>query len=659
MGKKVLNPELVPYKQNLLKSTDVLASINGHALYFGRNIDLPNDLTKILDENSQIRKELVTYKQDRLLQNTLLGRINGRDLFFGGELYISGSGGGADLVEKKGYNLYDYKLVQPDTSLSSSNGQTTTPADNYVTSGYISVKPNTQYTFKARRVVAWYGEDRTFISASPYSEESIKTLISPSNAAFCRFSFRPNSYEPDLMQMNEGDVLLNTSDAYSYLSVDDFFLKDYSPRKYGLEMSTIKLPAQGIADPTNLCLIATRCIWRNGKTPNYNGYLFLDLKTEKLYYSNNDPDHPVYLCDWDRELADNEDCDAFHATITNDGDIIFLRHYQRRNPIIYPHEDYNSPYIVDLGTRKKPYAFLMGSSCVQFEDGSIVWGDYVTHSLKAEQENDGRCIWRVTKPYNNPSNWNVAHEFKHVYYDSPQSDQPENEIGHIHAINYDWFNDITYCTTGDIDRHCRLWYSLDRGITWQAVPGAVGNVNNVRDTAKGQKWRFTNMIFMEEYVYWVTDSFYTHHAVWRCRRNSNNVVDASTLERMAYLEYYLPSGRSQATYASALINEPYGILIIDRAEPRTDGLLDVKFFSFDDNKVYIVKTLKRATTDASGLELSTRIGLPNQTTMMYQPENDTYIMCGGGTKLRTNNTSLFRNSLDNFVGALKLKVVKL
>lgn len=657
--RKQLKPEYVPYKQDKLKPTDVLGTINGQPLTYGGNVQIPSDVSQVIDSGTEkVKPNLVDYKQDKLNSQTSLGKINGEDFYFGGDIVVGGSGGSGDLVKITGYNLFNAATASENTGISSSTGQTSA-VQNYCTSDYIEVTPNTKYSFKARYNVCWFDSEKTFLSGSPYSEWEIKTLTSPINARYVRFSFDSRSWLISGMCMNKGEVPLNYSPYESYLSVNPLYLSDYSAKKFGLEISTIKLQAEGIADPTNLCLIATRCIWSEGQTPNYTGFLYLDIVTQKLYYSNNVPDKPEYLCDWDISLTENHStkCEYYDAIITADGDIVFLRDHARQNPIIYPHTDYTHPYVVDFGDDKKPYGYLMNSSVVCFDDGSFCFGDYAYHSLQDEQNDDRRIIWKVSKPYAK-ANWVQAHSFKHVYFQSPISDEPNNEIGHIHAVNYDWYNNILYCTTGDIDRHCRLWYSLNKGNTWQAVPG-IPTVTTGNEQGIGQLWRFTNMIFTKDYVYWATDSFHANHVLYRLTRDANNVVDASSITALAYLDGHIAKEYAQPTYASAYIREPHGILLVNRAEPRSDGKLDVQFYSFDDNRAYVIKTLDRATTDASELDTDTRIGLPNQTTMMYESETGNYIMCGAGTYVRPHNTNLFRNSLDNYVGALKLKVIKL
>ena len=563
-----------------------------------------------------------------------------------------------DEITIVGNNIFDYSKEIENTSISSSNGTLVEGITGYASSNWIEVKPSTDYSFKARWTVAWYNENKQFISASGSSESSVKTLTSPANAAYMRFSYNADGYVPALMMVNEGSTLLPFEPYTVYLNGDKIKNEEYET--VSLNIDNIKIPGNGFDAPKNLCLIAAKNIFAADKTPDYPIFLYLELSTQKLYISNNTPDNPVFLCDWDNTLADYENCQYWMATITNDNDIIFLRSFRRRNPVIYPHTDYNSPYVVDFGDDLKPAGYLMSPSIVQFSDGSFVFGDYRYHSLEDEQSNDPRNIWRVVPPYNNKTNWMVAHRFKHVYYASPISDEPDNEIGHIHAIQYDWYEDVLYCTTGDIDRHCRLWYSTDKGVTWQAVPGAVGWVSGDPGTGNeqtvGQKWRFTGMIFTKDAIYWATDSFHQYHCLYKVTRDNNGIIDATSLELLKLLEIKIPGYETQATYFVALTRAPYGILIVDRAEPRTDGKLDIKFYDIKNNILSIVNTLEVAETDAVDLEQENRIGLPNQFGTQYQPEVLDSILIGGGTVIRPNNTSLFNNAIANYVGALKLKM---
>ena len=440
------------------------------------------------------------------------------------------------------------------------------------------------------------------------------------------------------------------------LSELDESLTEYVEDKttHTLEITTVKLKSSQSPSSSvkNLCFVCGKWINSNGKVPDYEGYLFMDEAEQKFYYTTDLSLEPQYLFTWDSSLTNGVGCKVYAPTITADGDIIFLRDHAKENPIVYPNGDYSNPYVVDFGANRKPYGWLMSSSVIQFADGSFCWGDYAYHTIEDEQNDDRRIIWRVTKPYNNPANWVQAHSFKFVYFTSSQSNEPDNEIGHIHALLYDFYADDLYCTTGDIDRHCRMWISTDHGETWSAVPGAVGTTEDTTRSAAGQKWRMCNAIFTKDTMWWCTDAARPYHKMWKCLRGLNGHIDFDTLTEVVDLEIpVLPNDYSQRTYITALVRNPDGLLLIDRGEPRPNEL-DVKFYNFESGKIEYVRRFYRATTDASELDDANRIGLPQQCTTIYQAQTLGGILMGGGTVIRPNNTGEFNNSKSNYVGTL-------
>lgn len=445
-----------------------------------------------------------------------------------------------------------------------------------------------------------------------------------------------------------GDTLPQFTDNGVSIYTKDQIDKDFSrfkATKYTLEYETLKFTGGITAEMDNLCLIAYKMVF--GAFPNYQGFLLLDATTNKFYYADSNLENITYVFDWDMTLSSNVNPQDYLCTITVDGDVVFLRKWARENPIIYPASDYASPVCVNFGDDPAPYGFLESISCVQFADGSFVFGEYAKHSLAGEQANDRRNIWRVTKPYTSKSSWSIAHSFKHVYYESSVSDEPNNEIGHIHAIVYDWYADRLYCSTGDIDRHCRVWVSTDKGISWSEV------------ASNGQKYRALGMVFTENAAYWATDSFYGNHNLWKVERDSSNILDFTTITLVCSMESPIDgtgtSNGSQATYGMVLFRNPKGILFLERAEPRSDNLLDITFYSFDDEKLYCICTLGKA-SDLASLVEPNRNGLPNQCFTDYQPDTCNYAVTGGGQKVRPNTTDILHNSATNYVGVIKMAV---
>lgn len=547
-------------------------------------------------------------------------------------------------------------------SVTSSTGEVAT-FDETNLSDYLEIKGNATYVFSSRWTVAWYDDEKSFISAVHNSTIG-KVFTSPENAKYLRFSYKKSAQES--IEVQQGDTLISES-----LNPD--FLSGVKGDSFSLEFSTVKTIGQLDVPSKNLCLIALRQIHSNGKTPDVDGYLYIDKSTNKLYYSAPTPDNPVCLCDWNLDIAgtaidglDNKYKAAryWHFYITKDGDIVCLLNYQRAKPIIYPNGNYNNPIVVE-GLAVKPYATLNNLGMVQFDDGSFVFGEYTVHKLSNEENNDRRNIWKVTKPYNNPDNWVIEHSFKHVYFTSAKSDEPDNEIGHIHSVTYDFYDDMIYANTGDLDRHCRIWRKPRSGNTSDWVECVNGAMYNPSEMSMGdQRLRTVNLIYTKEGCIYATDSFDSRHNLMEANRDTNGHIDFSTLTTICNLETFEErnSLNTQATYGNILLRNPNGLLIIDRAEDREDKKLDVVFYSFDTKKIYKCYTFEKVSSDnylySSGDKVAeNRVGLCNQVIMPYQPSTTDYVMLGGNDHIRHNDTTVFDNDGDNYVGALKLKIV--
>lgn len=547
-----------------------------------------------------------------------------------------------------------------------------TPANSPNSCAYMfSMKPGYYYKVTAKR-------NNRFIAYGSNSSNSGYTEITRiTTSASNEMTFAASTYTYGYIQIQYlGYTGADDYDFALYEKADDGFgefkvkgvsvyttdaideLLDSRGQKMYLRATNIKMSVEGPENaPTNLILMAVKSISKVGCVPDVEGYLYYAENTAKFYYSNGTPDNPVFLFDWNASLANNEVPGRWQATITADGDVIFCKYWARTNPVVYPHGDYAHPYVVDFGSDTKPYGWLVNSSVVQLPDGSFVYGDYAAHSLEGEQAGSRRIIWHVSKPYNDKANWVQAHSFKHVYFTSHKSDEPDNEIGHIHAVMFDHYDGYLYCTTGDIDRHCRMWVSTDNGVTWAAVPGAVGTTEDVTTEGNGQKWRMTNGVFTKDAMWWATDAATPQHKLYKCTRGENGHIDFSTIALVKDIEIFgLSGGKSQRTYITALCRNPDGLLLIDRGEPRGDKL-EFTFFNFADEHLYIISEYERADNTAGDLESANRLGLPMQCTTPYMPQTENCIITGGGKYVRPNNTGIFNNSLDAYVGAIKLTLV--
>lgn len=154
-----------------------------------------------VDGTTVINASMLNAFQNKI--NELVDAANGSSS--GGTQGGGDTGGGSNTPSVS--NLFVLLDSTFDVAVNSANGALANNPD-YIASGYIGVKGNTKYTFKGRQNVAWYDSSKNFISASPSSESSTLTLTSPSNAAYCRFSFQATAFAPTKMVMNEGDTLM-------------------------------------------------------------------------------------------------------------------------------------------------------------------------------------------------------------------------------------------------------------------------------------------------------------------------------------------------------------------------------------------------------------------------------------------------------------------
>ena len=118
-----------------------------------------------------------------------------------------------------GVNKFGPNTTPTSEAYIKSNGDTATgsTATDWIISDYISVLPETQYTFKpnttsgAAAYFAYYASDKTLISTIASSNT---TFTTPASCAFMKFSYRSTSYD---IQLELGDSVSATYTPYSNL----------------------------------------------------------------------------------------------------------------------------------------------------------------------------------------------------------------------------------------------------------------------------------------------------------------------------------------------------------------------------------------------------------------------------------------------------------
>jgi hypothetical protein len=663
-----------PVKKNVTYLVSVKGShnrfiINGIVgeVKFGTNA------TRIISDGTIAQYQFTNNEYDYILVTLNYGATEYDAICSVVEDYTSGDTfmvGGEELYRKQALdNLLtntENLIVTPTISTYFNENDYVSRDDENVKSLYFPVKKNVTY-----KMTVYSAHNRFILSGIvnniAFGASAVNIVNDPT---LSEYQFYNTEYDYLLLVLNYGaDFNYDFSILENYN--DNGFSKDDS---FSLDFSTIKSIANINELGKRLCLVAVKQIHSNGKMPDVDGYLYLERESNKLYYSSPLPDNPQYLCEWNESIAESAigSLDSkyksprfWHFYITADGDIVCLLNYFRANPIIYPNGNYANPVIVN-GLSVKPYGTLNNLGMVQFDDGSFVFGEYTTHKESDQESNDRRNIWKVTKPYTNPSNWVIEHSFKHVFYENGESDEPTNEIGHIHSVTYDFYDDMIYANTGDLDRHCRIWRKPRTGTSDKWFECANGR-NYVDDifSMNDQRIRMVNLIFTKDYCIYATDSFREMHNIWKATRDENGHIDFGTLTKVCNVETFAErdENNTQATYGNVLLRNPNGLLMIDRSEDRTDHKLDVVFYSFDTKRLYKCYTFEKVgsdeplywTGDKGGM--ADRVGLCNQVIVTYQPSTTDCIMIGGADYVRINDTTVFDNDINNYVGALKLKIV--
>ena len=141
---------------------------------------------------------------------------------------------------KRSSNLYNKNTDNIGFSLSSADGSLVSYV-SYNTSDYISIKPSTNYYYYGLVSVAYYGENKQFLSR-PAVPVTGGSLTSPSNAYYIRTHYQPASaYDPQ--QINEGSTQVPYEEFYQLLDID---LKDNAIQTNNLSEKSVTESKMGL-----------------------------------------------------------------------------------------------------------------------------------------------------------------------------------------------------------------------------------------------------------------------------------------------------------------------------------------------------------------------------------------------------------------------------
>lgn len=380
--------------------------------------------------------------------------------------------------------------------------------------------------------------------------------------------------------------------------------------------------------------------------PSPVGWLYWNYTSPQyVFYASGKPDNmSTSLFTWDTAIAfENKSPYYYKPFVTRQGDVIWVWRGEtqtdaakgRQNPIIYPYDTLTGAAI-DFGADTKPTSWLQSAGA------DMVYASAKQYLFFAEYTrtiHDKAYIWKVVPPYTSKANWSIV-------FEKTVSGSDTVGFKHFHSMQYDTFSGAWLGSSGDDVDNALIYMSIDDGANWPVV--ASGDQG---------KCRLANLAFDEDYIYWGSDQ-YNNHVFNRCGRDSNGYPDFTTRELLCPLPY------RQATYASVLLHNPPGVLLLDRYDGFPAGTitkpLKVCFWSFETNSLHIVAEIEPLTYTGFDPTVG-EWGFRGEGVQTYQSTSDKRIMCGFG--LQKNQMKVLNNcgelSPDDEIYNLALEVVRI
>jgi hypothetical protein len=133
---------------------------------------------------------------------------------------------------------------------------------------------------------------------------------------------------------------------------------------------------------------------------------------------------------------------------------------------------------------------------------NIYYGEYA--------RNPNRDYINIYRSNNDGETWKVFYTF------------PQREIRHVHAVQYDKYENKIWVATGDGNNESKIGFFKP------------GNSNlHILFTGE-QKYRAVGFLFTEDYVYWGTDSNRIENVILRYHRSSGNLEEVCKLDGPAF-----------------------------------------------------------------------------------------------------------------------------
>lgn len=215
----------------------------------------------------------------------------------------------------------------------------------------------------------------------------------------------------------------------------------------------------------------------------------------------------------------------------------------RKNPYVFlASENWSVQHEVDFGDNLKPLGWLSNYGFRTLPDGSAVFAEYTRYCVLTAN------VWRINGDPTDYTNWNTVISLSLL-------DPGQNLLKHWHTVQYDPYSNIVYAATGDSNSGSFCYYSSNYGVTWSQLL-----INGVDHSSK--YFRFLNLIFTEDTIYWAKDWYDAEHYLFKCGRDSNGIMDITNV--IDYIQ--IPQVENLSTYTTCYMPEIDAILLLERED---------------------------------------------------------------------------------------------
>ena len=374
-----------------------------------------------------------------------------------------------------------------------------------------------------------------------------------------------------------------------------------------------------------------------GRSPIPIAWLYIDNDTEDMYLVKGNPRGEMkHICKWDKSVTWNgvTDSKSYTIFITPEDDLVCVfrsetlndgvvgRDSDRKNPIVYPHNDYDNPIVVDFGNDEAPSAWLMSCGIdYDYIGNSLHFAEYGRVNLSHSK------VWKVLPPYNRKDLWSVSHQWA-------TSGLTDAGFKHCHCCEIDPYTGVIYVATGDDDTAAAIYASIDGGDTYTKVAGP-----------NEKTCRLLNFIFTRDYIWWASDSHAKRHALFRAKR-VNGIM--SEIELVAQIPYDADA-QLQATYITFYAEDKNILLFLDYYDANGFAKpMEIYGYDITNGKVVRLMTLRGI---SDGVH---KIGFRCECSSFYQGLLNKGVTLGW--QWTKNENMLLNNTTENQLGNVELIV---